>query len=63
MYYLQGRQLVNNSGDKTKFWDDCWLYEEPLSTSMPDLYDICNDKDILVKVAHENGMNLYFRRF
>lgn len=53
MYYIQGRHIATDSRDKTSFGMIAGCLKNLLSISMPDLYDICNDKDILVKNGRE----------
>jgi hypothetical protein len=62
-YYMQGRQIITQSGDKTRFWEDSWLLETPLAISEPYLFDICNDKKILVIDVIEKNCQLDFRRW
>lgn len=62
-YYIEGRQIDTRSGDKTSFWEDPWHCEMPLAISDPELYDICNDKDILVMEIREKNDQLDFRRW
>jgi hypothetical protein len=62
-YYIQGRQVITRSGDKTRFWEDSWLFETPLAMSKPNLYDMCNDKNILVRDVIEKNAQLDFRRW
>lgn len=38
---------VKNS-KSTLFWKDIWLYNDPLYTLSPDLFKICDQKDISV---------------
>jgi hypothetical protein len=46
--YLQGRKKIVKNGKSTLVWKDTWLYSEPLSTTSPDLFKLCEQKDILV---------------
>ncbi|KAJ1255620.1 hypothetical protein BS78_K181300 [Paspalum vaginatum] len=50
------------SGIRVRFWDDVWLDECPLRVSYPNVYKICDDKNISVADAHSRGWNLSFRR-
>jgi hypothetical protein len=63
MYYAIGRQVITRSGDKTRFWEDPWIDEIPLAMSEPDLYDVCNDKYLLVQTVRERDGQLDFRRW
>jgi hypothetical protein len=62
-HYVIGRKIITRSGDKTRFWEDPWLNEIPLAVSEPDLYELCNDKFILVQLARERNAQLDFRRW
>jgi hypothetical protein len=52
-FYLKGRQITTKCGDKSIFWLDSWVNERPLCTIDPELYEICDDKFILVKDARK----------
>jgi hypothetical protein len=52
-FYLRGRQVITKFGDKTRFWLDDWLNEGHLCVSEPNLFEICEDKNILVKNAKD----------
>jgi hypothetical protein len=62
-YYVIGRKVITRSGDKTRFWEDPWLNEIPLAMSEPDLYEMCNDKFLLVHHVKERDGQLDFRRW
>jgi hypothetical protein len=62
-YYMQGRHIITQSSDKTRFWEDSWLLETTLAISEPYLFDICNDKNILVIDVIEKNAQLDFRRW
>jgi hypothetical protein len=56
MYYIQGRHIATDPRDKTSFGMIAGCLKNLygfIYVSMPDLYDICNDKDILVKNGRE----------
>jgi hypothetical protein len=46
--YLQGRKKCVNDGKTTLVWKDTWLYSDPLSMVSPDLFKLCEHKDISV---------------
>jgi hypothetical protein len=46
--YLESRKKTVKNGKSTLVWMDTWLYSEPLSTTSPDLFKLCEQKDILV---------------
>jgi hypothetical protein len=56
--YLMCRQVITKSGDKTRFWEDCWLDNQPLCRINPELYDICDCKDIMVKDVMEANVQI-----
>lgn len=60
---MQGRHIITQSGDKTRFWEDSWLLKTPLAISEPYLFDICNDKKILMIDVIEKNAQLDFRRW
>jgi hypothetical protein len=62
-YYIQGRHIITRSGDKTRFWEDSWLLDTSLAISEPYLFDICNDKKILVIDVIKKNVQLDFRRW
>lgn len=62
-FYLKGRQITTKCGDKSRFWLDSWVNERPLCTIDPELYEICDDKFILVKDARIKNWQLSFRRW
>jgi len=39
--YLQGRKIKVRNGQKTLFWKDIWLYDQPLYLLFPDLFAMC----------------------
>lgn len=60
--YLQGRKVITNNGQLTRFWFDPWVYDQPLKDIAPSLFEICNQKSISVAyVLDENTVN--FRRW
>jgi hypothetical protein len=61
--YLKSRQVVTNSGDKSRFWHKSQISVVPLYIYDPELYNIYENKDILVKEAREMEWQLPFRRW
>jgi hypothetical protein len=51
--YMRGREVVFNSRNKARLWKDCWVNNQPLCAIAPDLYDICEDKEIMVMKVKE----------
>jgi len=60
--YLQGRGISIKNGEITRFWQDPWLYEEPLSSYAPLLFELCENKNITVACALK-GDPILFRRW
>ena len=60
--YLQGWGISFKNGGLTRFWQDPWIYEEPLSSHTPLLYEICENKNITVACALK-GDPIRFRRW
>jgi hypothetical protein len=46
--YLQGRKIKVRNGKSALFWQDSWLYDSPLCILFPDLFKLCNQKEISV---------------
>jgi hypothetical protein len=46
--YLASRKIMIGTGGLARFWKDTDFYERPLSETFPELYNICNDHNILV---------------
>ena len=42
--YLKGRKIKTGRGDRTLFWLDPWLTQQPLCTLYPVLFDLCDMK-------------------
>jgi len=42
--YLKGRKIKTGRGDRTLFWLDPWLTQQPLCTLYPILFDFCDMK-------------------
>ncbi|WVZ79760.1 LOW QUALITY PROTEIN: hypothetical protein U9M48_027301 [Paspalum notatum var. saurae] len=57
-FYLQGREVVVKSGDKTLLWHDPWVGDIPLSSQFPTLFSICENKEIRI-----NGYTLNYRQW
>jgi hypothetical protein len=60
--YLQGRGISVKNGELTRFWQDPWIYEEPLSSHAPLLFELCENKNITVACALK-GDQIRFRRW
>ena len=52
-FYMRGRQVAFKYVDKTRFQEDCWVNNQPLCDTAPDLYVICEDKEIMVMKVKE----------
>jgi hypothetical protein len=50
-------------GKKTRFWEDVWLGEQPLAQQYPSLYNIVQQKNVLIADALTGAhLNIKFRR-
>lgn len=61
--YMLGSKILVNNGNIARFWEDKWLYERSLALMYPDLYSICNDKNLVVKDCRDRHWDLSFRRW
>jgi hypothetical protein len=61
--YLQGRKKCVKNGKTTLVWKDSWLYNAPLCTLHPDLFKLCNQKDITVFQLISGEVNISFSRW
>ena len=50
-------------GKKTLFWEDSWLYNNPLCVDHPILYEICEDKEFTVHEVLVKRGHLSFNRW
>ena len=48
--YIQGRRNKVKNGQKTLFWKDTWLYDQPLYMIYLDLFNMCELKDICIPI-------------
>jgi hypothetical protein len=61
-FFKFGSFHVGN-GERTRFWEDCWLGDETLASQYLGLYTITNHKNATVaNTIKENGLNISFRR-
>jgi hypothetical protein len=60
--YLQGRGIYVKNGVLTKFWQDPWLFDEPLAVVVPTLFELSKNKSISVAQAIQ-GEPICFRRW
>ena len=60
--YLQGRSIVIQNGEASRFWYDPWLHKDPLYLSGPNLFELCENKDISVAQVL-SGTSVTFRRW
>lgn len=61
--YLQGRKNNVKNGQKTLFWQDTWLYDQPLNLLYPDLFNMCEQQNILVSQFMVNPQLITFSRW
>jgi len=59
---LQDRSVSIGNGSLTRFWLDPWVHKEPLSLSAPVLFELCENKNIIVAQVL-NGLQIIFRRW
>ena len=50
-------------GNKTSFWHDAWLGDSPLSESLPQLFEVCEQQNVTVREMAERNWVMYFRRW
>lgn len=60
--YLLNRMIVTKKGDKTRFWLDPWLHSDPLCKVNPILFELCENKHVMVAQAVAD-QNISFRRW
>jgi hypothetical protein len=61
-FFARGKFKVGN-GANTRFWEDTWLGDKPLSMQYPSLYGIVQRKQVTVAtVLGHNSLNIAFRR-
>jgi hypothetical protein len=60
--YLSGRSMKVNDDKRTHFCGDTWCGLIPFKNKFPDLFDICDNRDITVSVAADLGWQFTFRR-
>lgn len=54
--------LIGN-GQNTRFWEDTWLGDKPLSDQYPTLYNIVHHKHVTIaNVMNSTPLNIGFRR-
>lgn len=61
--YLLGRKKCTKDGCHTRFWKDSQVYQQPLCLVAPDLFELCECKDITVKNARNGEIPITFRRW
>lgn len=61
--YLLGRKKCTKDGCHTRFWKDSWVYQQSLCLVAPDLFELCDCKDITVKNARNGEIPITFRRW
>jgi hypothetical protein len=56
-------KIIVGNGESTRFWEDHWLRDQPLSETFPNLYLVSLDQNITVKEVSLMGVRgLRFRR-
>lgn len=46
--YMQGRKKCVQNGKSTLMWRDSWLHDEPLLLRYPDLFKLCEQKEVSI---------------
>lgn len=57
-----GSSFKVGSGEKIRFWDDVWWQNCPLKIQVPNIYNICDQQDVISEVCRDGQWNLTFRR-
>jgi hypothetical protein len=60
--YFSGIKMVVGDGKRTHFWGDSWCGFTPLKDKFHDLFDICNEQDLIVAAAASRDWMFTFRR-
>jgi hypothetical protein len=61
-FFSRGHFKIGN-GHSTRFWEDTWLGDAPLTSQYPDSYSIVHRKQVLVaNVMFQYPLNITFRR-
>jgi hypothetical protein len=56
-------KIIVGNGESTRFWEDHWLQDQPLSETFPNLYLVSLDQNITVRKVSLMGVRgLRFRR-
>jgi hypothetical protein len=61
--YLLGRDNCTKSGNSTRFWQDWWVYQQPLCTVAPELFELCECKEVTVNKVRSGEVQITFRRW
>jgi len=61
--YWAGRGIVINNGAKVSFWEDPWLFEQPLCVITPELFTLSEQKHVYVRDVKNGNIQLTFRRW
>lgn len=63
--YLQGMDIQINDGACTRFWEDKWLFNQPLCclALAPVLYTLCEQKGVSVANVKNGTVKITFRRW
>lgn len=60
--YLHGRCISVKNGQKTLFWQDSWRYGKPLCVMFPELYKLCEQKNLFVHQVIKGEVRTTFCR-
>lgn len=62
-FYIRGRKVKANNGEKTLLWTDSWMEETPLCLKLSTLFELCKEKSISVADCVKKGGQVEFRRW
>lgn len=60
--YLQGRKMIIKDGRNTLFWKDTWLFDKPLNIVYPNLFKLCEQKNMTVQHVKHDCLGVTFTR-
>ena len=61
--YLENRSMRVGNGEQTSVWEDAWCTSSPFKFLYPNLFEICNEKELSVAEAFRINWQLTFRRW
>jgi hypothetical protein len=61
--YLQGRRMHGKNGQRTLFWKDRWMFDQPLFQVYPNLFQMFLEQDITISQVKINSQSAIFSRW